>query len=263
VKLTNIVEGEYKDVFGAVIDTVVPSKEGWKLAYEVMSQTNTYAEGVYALRNFYEETRYEAPKQLLYACDGQKIIRPMTFKENILARVEDFETRVPKDGTKRTLDDRLKLFRERLDSCSAIAYSSQNKDEFMIIPLCKELITIPKDLSNNFISICYSDFQGRGISLKYSQAKYNLLLTESEVISHPAWIAAVEEDMRLLIAYSGIMFDNMKLIGGKTAGFFLHNEMKSEDMLLGIFVKSNINNSDIGGSSIFCTPFSFLCATQL
>ncbi len=263
MKFTEIIDKEYENVSETVVDKLVSPKKDVKLEYEVMPRADTYAEGIHALRNFYEEKKSEVPKQLLYECDGQKIIRPLTFRENILARVEDFETLKNEDGTKRTLSDRLRLFYERLDSCSGVAYSSQKRDEFMIIPICEELITMPKNFRQEFIFVDYDSLKGKGISFKKSQIKSDLLLTEFEVITHPAWIALVEEDMRLLITYSAIMFENMKLVDGKNAGFFLHHRMKNEDLLNSVFVKSNVNNSDIRGSSLFSTLYSFLRATQL
>ena len=249
MKFTTIIENEYKDVSETAVGKVVSLKKEGKLKYEFMSRADTYAEGVHALRESYVEKEAEVPSQLLFGTDGQKIIRPLTFRENILARVEDFETLKNNDGRMRTIEDRLRLFDTWLDSCSGVVYSSQNEDDFMIIPECKELITIPRDFNDEYIQVDYASLQGKGFSLKRSQAKYNQHLTESEVISHPAWIASVGEDMSLLSMYTSIVFNNLKDREGKAMGFYLRARMR-EDLLKNIFmygISYNFNTFGLNG----------------
>ena len=246
MKLIEIVDKEYEDVSEAVVDKLVSPKKDAKLEYELMPNAETYAEGLHALRDSYVGKEAEVPSQLLYETDGQKIIRPLTFRENLLMRVEDFETLKDKEGRKRTIEDRLRLFDDFLDSCTAVAYSSKNVDDFMIIPMCKELITIPKDFQDDYVKIDYVSLHGRGIALKRSQAKYGELLAESEVHSHPAWIVSVEGDITLLCTYTSIVFKHILHREGKVMGFHLRNQIE-KDQLRSLFVGNSYDYSNANG----------------
>ena len=231
MKFAEIVENEYKDVSETVVDKLVSPKKMKKLMYERIPMKNSYAESLHALRDSYVGKKIEVPSNLWYQNDGRKIIRPLTFRENLLARVDDFETLRNKDGSKRTMEQRSRFFHNRsLDSCTGIAYSSNN-DDFMIIPVCKELITLPRNFNSEYISIDYARFQGKGFSLKRSQAEYNqrMGLTKSEVIYHPAWVGSVEGDMSLLFAYVSIIFDQI-LRQDKAMGFWLQEGIGKEQL---------------------------------
>ena len=255
MRFTEVIEKEYKDVSETVVDKLVSPKRDAKLEYKVMPQANTYAEGLHQLQDSYAGKETEVPSHLWYDVDGQKIVRPLSFKENLQARVDDFETLKNKNGDTRTMEERLRLFDTLLDSCTGVVYSSKKKDDFMILPTCKELITIPKNFSNESLSVDYVSLQGRGFSLKRSQAKYDEPLNESEVISHPAWIASVEEDISLLGRYTSIYFNHI-LQRDKMMGFYLRNQIK-KDQLRSLFVNSRISNSNANsyfnlyGGSVF------------
>ncbi len=259
MKFTDLIDKEYADVSETVVDSLVSPKKMEKLEYKLMPVQATYAYGVYALRNSYKRKESEVPSLLRYERDGQKIIRPLSFKENLLARVDDFETLKNKDGSNKTIEERLRLFDTLLDSCTGIVYSSKNENDFMIVPVCKELITIPKNFSNEYLSVDYASLQGRGTRLKRSQAKYDELLTESKVISHPAWIASVEEDITLLGTYTSIAFKHSSRSEGKLMGFYLRNQIE-KDQLRGLFVSDRNYNSNAGGSNLY-DGSSFLRAT--
>ena len=84
-------------------------------AYDIMDQTKTYALGVEALRQ--SHARGECPAQPLYVDGGRSIVRPLTLKENIEARVNDYERMKPGD-------ERLRLFNRWNDSCTGVAYKA-------------------------------------------------------------------------------------------------------------------------------------------
>ncbi len=260
MKLTKIIEKEYEDVSETVARKLVSPKKDVKLIYEVMPTQSTYAKGVHALRNSYVGKEAEVPSYLWYECNDQKIVRPLTFRENLQARVDDFETLKNKDGSIKTINDRLRLFTISLDSCMGVAYSSKNEDDFMIIPVCRELITIPKDFRDQYMQINYANLQGKGISLKRSQVKYNTSLSESEVITHPAWIASVEGDISLLCTYASIVFRHLSRGEGKAMGFCLRNEI-SEDQLRSLFVYNGDNTSIANGNINLYNYIIFLRAT--
>ncbi len=259
MRFQEVVENEYKDVSGTVVDRVVSPKRDGRLEYEVMPQQSKYALGVHALRNSYEGKEAEVPSHLWYECDNQKIVRPLTFRENVLARVVDFETLKNKDGSTRTMKKRLRLFNTWLNSCTGIAYSSKAEDDFMIVPVCKELITLPKNFNQSYIQIDYASLQGRGFSLKRSQAKYNELLTESEVISHPGWIASVEEDIHLLCTYTSILFNHL-FRTDKAMVSFLKTQIE-KDHLRALFVNFSSNFSNANGDYDLGGVISLLRAT--
>ena len=226
-----------------------PPQRNIKLQYELMLEATSYANGVGAFRDSYKDKEAEVPQQLLYDNNGKTIIRPLTFRENLLARVEDFETLNNSDGTERTLDQRLRLFKKWLDSCTGIAYSaeqtdSNQTDDFRIIPVCKELITISSSFNQEFISINYATLQ-EGTPLKRSQAKYNLGLTQSEVLEHQGWLVAVEEDKTLLQAYSTIVFSNMVQSNGNAMGFYLRNDI-GRNQLRALFVDYGFSSNAVG-----------------
>ncbi len=261
MRLTEVIDEEYKTVSGTVVDRVVFPKREERLQYEVMPQQNTHANSVYALRDSYNGKEKEVPSQLWYEVNGEKIIRPLMFRENLQARVDDFETLKNENGSTRTIEDRLRLFITWLDSCTGVAYSSQNEDDFMIIPECKELIMMPKDFCDEYVQIDYASLQGKGTQLKRSQAKYDQLLTESEVMSHPAWIASVEEDITLLCTYTSIVFKHIPHREGKVMGFYLRNQIE-KDQLRSLFVDNSDNNSYADGYDNLDNGSAFLRGTS-
>ena len=259
MEFSKIVEREYANVSEKVIDKVIFPKKDAKLQYESMSQATTYAKGVHVLQDSYKGNDSEVPPQLWYEVDGRKIVRPLTFRENIIAKIDDFETLKNKDGSTRTIDERLGLFDTWLDSCTAVLYSSNNKDDFMIIPVCKELITIPEDFGDEYIQVDYASLQGKGFVLKRSQAKYNRRLTELEMIYHPAWIAALEEDITLLCAYSSVGFNHMDIFRGRAEGFYLKTIIE-KDQIKNMFGYTLYVASDTGN---FEMSSEFLRTTSL
>ncbi len=260
MKITEVIDGEYENISETVVDRVVSPKKIEKLEYEVMPEKRIYAEGVYALQNSYAWKETEVPSHLWYDYVGRRIVRPLTCRENILARVEDFETLKNKDGSTRTIEDKLKLFNVWLDSCMGVAYSSKSEDDFMIVPVCKELITIPKKFSNEYLLVDYVSLQGKGVSLKRSQAKYDTPLSESEVIAHPAWIASVEEDVTLLCTYASIFFNYVKSKEGKAMSFLVAGQSK-KDQIRALLVDSLEADSNAIGYFGLNFNSSFLRAT--
>ncbi len=234
MKFTKVVDEEYKSVSETVVKEIISSKRDMKLHYELMPLQIGYDKSLRALQNSYKGNEAEVPSQMWYEVYGRKIIRPLTFKENILALVDDFETLKDQNGSKRTIEDRLQLFKTWLDSCTGIA-NSKNNDDFMIIPVCKELITIPNNFCKEYIQIDYASLKCEGISLKRSQAKYDRFLTEFEVITHPAWIAIFEEDISLLCTYTSIVFNHVEKSSSKAMKFYLKKEIK-KDQISNLFI---------------------------
>ncbi len=175
--------------------------------YMLMPEKDTYAKGVHALRTKCEKEN-DCPHPMFVQDDGSKIYRPLTFKENIEVRVNDFNTLYNFDGKERKKRERLRLFTRRwLDSCTGIAYK-KGTTKFKLVPVSKDLITLSKGFNNAYVDINYDTIDG--IELDRKDGIYDRLLTLSQVENHPAWLAAVDGDTHLLKAYGDIVFANVK-----------------------------------------------------
>ena len=142
-----------------------------------------------------------------YTASGRKgRFRPLTVSENMRSRIEDWETLTDKNGTPRSEKERSQLLHTYLDACTGICFKARST-KFKIIPICGELITIPKDFSGSFVACDYDSLEG--IELDSTQAKYNELLTRTEIEEHPAWravLADADDGPSLLKNYRDIVF---------------------------------------------------------
>jgi len=220
--------------------------------YILMPRTATYAQGLHALRNACQADA-NSVHPVFTLDDGSKIYRPLTFKEDITARVTDYNTLHNPDGSERTPQERLKLFTERwLDSCAGIAYKKRST-KFKIMPISPQLITIPENFNQSYIKVDYD--QMGGVELDRKDAIYNAQLTKKQIETHPAWRAAVEDDLALLKEYRNIVFAEKKT---KTAmGFWLQSEI-AEDQLRALFVNGLDDYSDAYGDGNLDSGGSFL-----
>lgn len=219
-----------------------------------MPTMDTYALGVEALRESYKNG--ECKLQPFYTrTDGSRIVRPLTFKENIEARVNDYTTLHNPDGSAKTDDERSRLFNHLLDSCTAIAYK-KGTSKFKIIPQSPGLIEIASTFNEYFLPIDYNSI--KVAELDSNKGKYNSLLTKKEVICHPAWLAAVE-DRALLTEYANIVFKFLKEKHAKTDGMrFLFSSNTETDVLHALCVYSIYNYTDAFGFDYLEGKGSFL-----
>ena len=107
--------------------------------YTLMPKTNNYAKGVEAL-NVHLKNNPSTIHPQFELPDKSKIYRPLTFKENIEARVNEYNRDNNLDGSKRTFEQKIELFNTWIDSCTGIAYkkydaSNNNPVTFKIIPI--------------------------------------------------------------------------------------------------------------------------------
>ncbi len=218
--------------------------------YVLMSEKSTYTKGVHALRTKCEKEN-DCRQPLFIQEDGSRIYRPLTFKENIEARVNNFNTLYDQNGKERNQHDRLRLFTRRwLYSCTGIA-DKKGSTKFKLVPQASELISIPNitRLSIDYDSII-------GIELDRKDAVYNDLLTQSQVERHPAWLAAVDGDAHLLKAHSEIVF-NVLQQQNKAMGFYVV-QTSFEDQLRALLVGSLGNDSSASGNNYLSSSGSFL-----
>lgn len=213
-------------------------------SYILMPKTNRYAQGVHALQQACQAEGNQIHPKFTRTQSG--IYRPLTFKENLQARVEDYESR-PSDD-----DKRLRLFNMWLDSCCGVAYKGRST-KFKLIPICEELVTIDQDFNDPSLAINYR--RANGVELDKSKGNYNTALTKQEVLEHPAWLAAVEGDKALLKTYSDIIFAER---GTDRAMWFWVLDKPDNDQLRALFVLNIGNSSYAYGDNNLDNDGSFL-----
>ena len=223
--------------------------------YVLMPQTMTYALGVDALRESYENG--ECSLQPTYIqLDGSRIVRALSFKENLQARIEDYNILNNSDGSAKTDDERLRLFNRWNDSCTGIAYKV-GTTKFKIVYQSMELITIDKEFEVGFLQVDYDSIDG--IELDSNDAKYGTLLTSSQAKSHPAWLAAVENDNVLLSEYADIVFSLLNEKYKKKDGmrFWVRSNTETDE-LRALWVGDLGINSNAYGDNYLNDDGSFL-----
>ena len=223
-------------------------------SYILMPQTNRYAQGVHALQQAcVDESNKNHPTK-------NGIYRPLIFKEDLQARLEDYETLRDERGNERSFDDRIRFFKRWLDSCCGVAYKG-GTTKFKLVPICNELVTIDQGFNRAALDVNYGSIQGT--ELDSGKAKCGKLLTKSEIENHPAWIAAVEGDVELLKSYRDVVFDILrernpqKKMPSKAMRFWVLNS-PSNDQLRALFVNNLGYDSNAYGSNYLKYYGSFL-----
>lgn len=121
-------------------------------------------------------------------------MRPLTVEENIDAMVNDFETLEDSDGNKRSVEDRLKLFRYPLDSCSGIAFK-RDSTKFKIVQRPRELVFIDVNFKDAFFELSDQAYDDLNYSLfecyefDSDKCKLDVPLTKKEILNNSAWWA--------------------------------------------------------------------------
>lgn len=181
--------------------------------------------------------------------NGQTYVRPFTMKENLQARVEDFNTLTNPDGTQRTEEERRRFSNTWLDSCSSI-HNLARTTRFKINPMSPELIALAQVPTQDYLAVPY--VSSVLPELDASQGKYNQSLSRAEVLEQPAWLAATEEDRVLL----GEAFDVLRTVknapaGWKGMGFYPYLD-KEQDELRPLVVNCRNWTGDAEGRDQLC-----------
>ena len=156
-------------------------------------------------------------------------VRPLTFRETLAARLESYFTS----------EKRKKFFNTYLYTCTAVAYRGNldssykaliENSKFKIIPISSDLLGLEANFNETFVQINYDSLGG--VELDRKDAAYNRRLTKDEVVKHPAWLAAVEGDERLLKDYSDLVFPLIKKrFGlGKSMPFMLRSNVEKDQL---------------------------------
>ena len=180
--------------------------------------------------------------------NGQTYVRPFTLKENLQARIEDYNILINQDGTKRTEEERKRFFDTWLDSCSGIHYLARTK-KFKIVPVSNELITLAQAPTENYLSVPYA--QTLGTEFDSARGNYTQNLSRAEFLEQPAWLAAVEEDRALL----GEAFDVMRTVkkapaDWKGMGFYVLLSNQEQGELRPLFTNYQDRNGLVIGGNL-------------
>lgn len=113
--------------------------------------------------------------------------RPLTFRETILARL-----------TQGTAYD---LWATHLDTCTGIVWEAGGK-RFKIVPMHPDLLTASRPANLRCWPANFADTPGTPIRFERQSGN----LTIQQMITHPAWLAALEGDHDLLERYARTVF---------------------------------------------------------
>jgi len=224
--------------------------------YILMPQTKTYALSLHALQEAcVAEKNSNHPQFTLQ--DNCKVYRPLTFKENIQARVENYETTHNQDGSERTLDERFFLITKRWhDSCTAIVYQA-GTTKFKVVPISEYLITLNTNFKELFLQVDYNTINGT--ELDSSKGTYNNFMSQNSVLTHASWLAAVEGDGALLKSYTNIISTELKRNWDRPNGMVFWVGYDDHGDQLGALYINNLNcYSNAARNGLFKTGGSFV-----
>ncbi len=242
-------EGTYTLLTGKTLQEAV--------RYVLMSKANTYAKGVHALREACE-AEGTSVHPTFTRDDGSQIYRPLTFKEDIEAKVDDYETLRNPDGSERTKEERLKLFSRWLDSCTGIA-NKKKSTKFKVVPVCKELVLIDKNFNQHFLPVYYESVDG--VELDSKKGKYNQPLPEEkDFLENAGWREGAENDLTLLKNYHKIV--TFEKPGSEYLLGFYAREKTDSDQLRALYVGGLDGGSGAGSDGNLDDNGSFLRVAQ-
>lgn len=124
-----------------------------------------------------------------------KEARPLTFKETIQARMDQFDQSGGKDWS---------LWENYFDSCTGIVWEAGAR-RFKIVPMHPDLLTVQASRAE-YLPANFENTPGTPIIV---DDKYNRALTPAEVIANRGWLAAVEGDSQLLQRYVATAFGRL------------------------------------------------------
>lgn len=189
--------------------------------WDVLRVDGSYAEGLGILRAV---CAADVAEKALHPFE-KGVIRPLTFKENIQARIAQYKA-MGKAGS---------LWDNRLNSSTAIVYR-KGTTKFKIVQLSEHLLTLAPSFRNPFLQVRYADFKQPELDM--SDFIYNEDLTQEQIVNpletdpkkryHAGWLAAVDGDGALLEEYAGLVFG---LLGSHRAMTFLVDSNSEEDAL--------------------------------
>jgi hypothetical protein len=122
---------------------------------------------------------------------------PLTFKQTVEARLAEYRMRGAES----------KLFSPFLNSTTGIV-TKAGSTKFKIVPKCALLEQIGEQFDKPHMQVNYNRVDGIVLDASDLFCKYGKNLTKNEVLKHPAWRAALEDDLSLLEEYAYWWFGN-------------------------------------------------------
>ena len=172
---------------------------------------NTYAQAVFKLIQNAGENQ---PQFTLD--DGSKLYRPLSFKENLVARIEQPD-----------------LFDNYWDSCTGVAHK-KNSSLVKIQPVCKELITIDKRFKGNFLGVDYKTFDGEELDV-------------SKTSKMDKWLVAMggvnAENKEIYNNYQKVLFERRPNLCKEEAMNFYTVDNPLNDQLRALYVHNFSSNT--------------------
>ena len=219
----------------------LPGRSSVVSEYILMPITSTYVLGVHALQEkCVSENNVHQPKIVIA---GGELYRPNTFLENILARMDDYETLTNPDGSDRSLEDRKRFFDTWLDSCCGVAYRA-GTTKFKLNLQCPELIGIDKGFNGSYLSVNYATFSG--VELDSSSPNF----------VRDGWMTLLEGRTDVYDAYLAML---KSIIGGDVIPKFWLRQNSATDELRAVYVHVLDNDCDAYGSYDLYGGGRFLC----
>ncbi len=176
-----------------------------KARYDIIKDL-TYGQAMDVLRQDYAAGRIpNHPTYLML--NGAKAVRALTMKETALAKMNNYETLKDTNGSTRSDEERLALFKTWSFTSTGIAYQKKpliKSVKCKIIPVSKNLVTIAEDYNQAYIPIKYDNMNGAEIDT--STGKYHQPLVLNEVLKNAGWIESFEQDQKTLSDYTHLTF---------------------------------------------------------
>jgi len=180
--------------------------------YLLMPETRTYSIGTNTLQKKCTRANNQNHPQFMLPERG-KVYRPLTFKENCLAQLHEFNTLTNSNGSQRTLEQRMEfLIQPFIDSCCGIAYpgKGRNSSKFKLILQSPELIGLEKNFDQEFISVDYAQLACTR-ELDRKRSDYGVNLNPREIDSHEGWLTLFEDDRTTLRNYRKMVEEALAL----------------------------------------------------
>ncbi len=205
------------------------SRVGIGRVYSVVNG-NTYAVALDNLRDSFVDDLVVV--QPTIKIDDKRLIRSLTLKEGLIARIVDFNVLLKEDGSARSFDERSVLWKNYLDSCTGILYEPKTSN-FKIVPVSLDLLTLKSDFNDAFISdINYASVDG--VPLNSSKGVYGSYLSDAQFLRHAAWRAVFNNDKVLMKEYRKVWKE-----------VFKHFRCQAPDSGMGFYVRSNVVETEL------------------
>jgi hypothetical protein len=210
--------------------------------YILMPQANTYALGLHALQQACIAEGDKCQQPQIQLPDGRKVYRANTFLENILARMNDWETLTDSNGNNRTEEERKEYFQTWLDSCGGVAYQARST-RLKLQLICPQLMGIDKEDTSHFLPVNYANFSGQ----EFDSSHPNFV--------HDGWLYLLEGRTDVYTDYLKILKTITQI--DITPGFWKRKNT-SDDELRALYVIDLIIISNVIGNNDLINNGSFL-----